>query len=46
MIEENITETTQFTIKKLTIVSKIGEIDITGIFEELNIYEINSFIKL
>lgn len=39
MSEENITETTQFTVKKLTIVSKIGEIDITGIFEELNIYD-------
>lgn len=38
-MDENITQTTQYVTKKLSIISKIGEIDITGIFEEVNIYD-------
>lgn len=38
-MDNNIIQSTQYVTKKLSIVSKIGEIDVTGIFEELNIYD-------
>lgn len=38
-MDEKVVQSTQYTTKKLTIFSKIGEIDITGIFEEVNIYD-------
>jgi hypothetical protein len=38
-MDDRIIHTTQFTIKQLAIVSKIGTIDVTGLFEELNIYD-------
>jgi hypothetical protein len=38
-MDKRIVQSTQFTTKKLSIVSKIGEIDITGIFDEVNIYD-------
>jgi len=37
MIE--ISQSTQFKIRQLEIVSKVGTIDVSGIFEELNIYD-------
>lgn len=39
MAELDIRQTTQFVIKDLKIVSKVGEIDISGIFEEINIFD-------
>lgn len=39
MSDSQILQTAQHTINKLSIVSKIGDIDITGIFEELNIFD-------
>jgi hypothetical protein len=39
MSDSNVISNSQFKIKKLAIVSKIGPIDISGIFEELNIYD-------
>jgi hypothetical protein len=38
-MDKRVVQSTQYTTKKLSIVSKIGEIDITGIFEEINIYD-------
>ena len=37
MIE--ISQSTQFKIRQLEIVSKVGTIDVSGIFDELNIYD-------
>lgn len=39
MADSNVISTSQFKIKKLAIVSKIGPIDVSGLFEELNIYD-------
>lgn len=39
MADSNVISTAQFKIKKLAIVSKIGPIDVSGLFEELNIYD-------
>jgi hypothetical protein len=39
MSDSNVISNSQFKIKKLAIVSKIGPIDISAIFEELNIYD-------
>ena len=39
MSDSKIVSTSQFKIKTLAIVSKIGPIDISGLFEELNIYD-------
>lgn len=39
MSDSNVVSTSQFKIKKLAIVSKIGPIDVSGLFEELNIYD-------
>ena len=39
MADSNVISTSQFKIKKLAIVSKIGPIDVSGIFEELNIHD-------
>jgi hypothetical protein len=39
MADNKILSTTQYKIKKLAIVSKIGTLDITGFFEELNIFD-------
>lgn len=39
MADNKILTTTQYKIKKLQIVSKIGPLDITGFFEELNIFD-------
>lgn len=39
MSDSNVINTAQFKIKKLAIVSKLKPIDISGLFEELNIYD-------
>lgn len=39
MSDSKVLSSTQYKIKKLAIVSKIGTMDITGLFEELNIYD-------
>ena len=39
MAELEVRQSTQFVIKDLKIVSKVGEIDISGIFEEINIFD-------
>lgn len=39
MADNKILSTTQYKIKKLAIGSKIGNVDITGLFEELNIFD-------
>ena len=39
MSDSNVVSTAQFKIKKLAIVSKIGPIDVSGLFEELNIHD-------
>lgn len=39
MADNKIVQTLQHTVNKLSIVSKIGEVDITGMFEELNIFD-------
>jgi hypothetical protein len=39
MSDSNVINTAQFKIKTLAIVSKIGPIDVSGIFEELNIHD-------
>jgi len=39
MTDSLVTKTTQYKIKDLSIVSKIGKIDITGLFEELDIFD-------
>lgn len=39
MADSNVINTAQFKIKKLAIVSKIGPIDVSGLFEELNIHD-------
>jgi hypothetical protein len=35
----NISETTEYNIKKLSISSKVGEYDLSGLFDELNIFD-------
>jgi hypothetical protein len=39
MSEFSVRESTQFKIKELTLVTKVGGIDISGIYEEINIYD-------
>lgn len=39
MSEFNVIQSTDFTINELVIVSKYGRIDISGMFEEINIYD-------
>ena len=41
MSDETILQSTQYTVKKdgLALVTKIGIIDLTGMFEELNIFD-------
>lgn len=39
----SLTQTTQFKIKELTLISKLGEINITNIYQEINIFE-NVFV--
>ena len=34
-----ISETTEYNIKKLTISSKLGEYDVSGMYDELNIFD-------
>lgn len=38
-METNIRQTTQFVINKLSIISKLGEVDVSDKFEELNLYD-------
>ena len=39
MSEFNLKETSQLTIRKIEIISNIGTLDVTAIFQELNIYD-------
>ena len=39
MADNNITQSSQYVISKLEIISKLGPIDITDMFEELNIFD-------
>lgn len=39
MTNNNIVQPSQYTVNKLSIVTKLGEFDITGIFEEINIFD-------
>lgn len=35
----NLTQATQFKIKELTLITKLGSVNITGIYQEINIYD-------
>ena len=35
----NLTQATQFKIKDLTLITKLGSVNITGIYQEINIYD-------
>jgi len=35
----NLTQSTQFKIKNLTLITKVGSVNITGIYQEINIYD-------
>jgi hypothetical protein len=39
MAELQVAQSTQFVINELKIISKKGEIDISGIFDEINIFD-------